>query len=444
MTRVANSNNPTNHLLRAWVVVGVALRFATALGLHVRNEDPSASEAKREVLVRVWWSLYYLERQLSIITGRPSVIVDSCCSVPLPVPFSEQQIAENANLIDASRRSSLASNISLIASSHTFSSDNRLGGDSGRSPPKIGVAEPNTASYFRAVVQMCIVTQSILTSLYSAATLIRSPGDIQQDIVRIGERIDIWAQKLPVEFNFQNPQNHVAMSNNVTFRQRTILAFQFCNAKILLTRPCLSGLGKAEKEHVEAAVSSSFSRRMAGICVDAAKMELDLLPDQPQPRFVYEFGPWWTLVHHLMQALAVFLLALSYSPATQQDNLVLADYCLKIIRWLHAMEDLQAERAHQVAIGCYEIIATRLSLPGAKMWTSSQMPDSGIAQHGAAQPALHGFHPTITGMQYGPDSPTPAYSGMTGDSSTFSYTSEGLFIPSASGQLYNGTYLHPF
>jgi hypothetical protein len=69
---------------RAWVVVGMALRFAQALSLHVRNEDPTASELKREVLVRMWWSLYTLDRQLSIITGRPSVMVDSNCSVTLP------------------------------------------------------------------------------------------------------------------------------------------------------------------------------------------------------------------------------------------------------------------------------------------------------------------------------------------------------------------------
>ncbi|KAK7178420.1 hypothetical protein DPSP01_014092 [Paraphaeosphaeria sporulosa] len=353
---------------QSWVVVGLALRFATALGLHVRNEDPSASVAKREVLVRVWWSLYYLERQLAIITGRPSVIVDSCCSVPLPVPFSEQQISENINIVDTLRRSGVASAVSQIAHSHSLSVPRPMsGGGTSRSPLSFGVADANSGSYFKAVVQLCIISQSILTSLYSAGTMIRSPGDLQQDIVQIGKRIDNWAVNLPVNFNFQSPFNNVTTSNNIALRQRTMLTFQFCSAKILLTRPCLNGLGKPDKKHEDEASSASFIRRMAGVCVAAAKMEVDLLPDQTQPRFVYEFGPWWILGHHLMQALAVFLLTLSYSPTMQQDNVVLAGYCIKIIRCLHAMEGPQAERAYEVAVGCYRIVAIRLSLPGLKV-----------------------------------------------------------------------------
>ena len=422
----------------------MALRFATALGLHVRNEDPSASGAKREVLVRVWWCLYYLERQLSIITGRPSVIVDSCCSVPLPVPFSEQQIADNVNIVNTSRRSSVGPALSPVAHSHPFPDTRPMsGGNNVRSPPSFGVAEANAGSYFKAVVQLCIITQSILTSLYSAGTMIRSPSDLQQDIVQIGKRIDGWAVKLPIDLNFQIPLSHVTTSDNMTFRQRTTLAFQFYSAKILLTRPCLSGLGKTEQGHKEGAVSASFTRQMAGICVDAAKIKVDLLPDQPQPRFLYDFGPWWILVHHLTQALAVFLLALSYSPAMQQDNVVLAGYCLKIIRWLHAMEDSQAERAHRVAVGCYELVANRLSLPGSRLRTSSQMPVAGISQDVAGQSSLHAFHPVVADISaYGPYLSMAAYSGMTDDSSTFPYASDGLFVPSTIGHLYDGPFFH--
>ncbi|KAK7177770.1 hypothetical protein PSPO01_16178, partial [Paraphaeosphaeria sporulosa] len=155
---------------RAWVVAGLALRFAIALGLHVRIEDPSASRAKREALVRVWWSLYYLERQLTIITGRPKDI----------------------NIV-------------------------------------------HSGSYFRAVVQLNTISQSILTSLYSAGSTIRSLGDLQKDAVQIGTRIDDWVVKLPINLYFQAPANNVATSDKVAFRQRTMLAFQFWSAKILLT-----------------------------------------------------------------------------------------------------------------------------------------------------------------------------------------------------------------
>jgi hypothetical protein len=260
----------------------------------VRNENPSASKPKREVLVRVWWSLYYLERQLTIITSRPSVIVDSCCSVTLPVPFSEQQISENVNIVDMLRGASVASAVSPIAHSHSLSEPRPMsGGNASRSPLSFGVADANSGSYFKAVVQLCIISQSILTSLYSVGTMFRSLDDLQKDVVQISKRIDDWAVKLPINFNFQAPSNNVTPSDKVAFRQRTVSAFQFCSAKILLTLPFLNGLGKLDKDYRDVAPSSCFIRRMAGICGGSAKMKVDLLPDQPQPRFVYEFGPWW-------------------------------------------------------------------------------------------------------------------------------------------------------
>ncbi|OAG07114.1 uncharacterized protein CC84DRAFT_1117220 [Paraphaeosphaeria sporulosa] len=428
---------------RAWVVIGVALRFATALGLHVRNEDPSASGAKREVLVRVWWSLYYLERQLSIITGRPSAVVDSHCSVPLPVPFSEQQILENINIVDSLRRSSVTA-ISPIAHSHSFSEPHPTsGGHSSRSPPYFGLADANSGSYFKAVVQLCTISQSILTSLYSAGTMVRSPSDLQQDILQIGKRIDDWAANLPVNFNFQTPFENLTTPDNSTFRQRTMLAFQLCSAKILLTRPCLNSLAKSDGENKEGS-SASFLRRMAIACVEAAKMEVDLLPDQPQPRFVYEFGPWWILVHHLMQALAVFLLALSYSSTMHQNNEVLAGYCAKIIRWLRAMGDSQAERAHQVAVGCYDVIAVRLSLPSTKLWIDPQVPDSGIRQDDAARAAFSAYHhPIAAEMGYGSDLAMPAYPGIAGDSAPFLYAPDpSSYYPQQNRNLCDGNYFH--
>jgi hypothetical protein len=99
---------------------------------------------------------------------------------------------------------------------------------------------------------------------------------------------------------------------------------------------------------------------MAGVCVAAAKMDVDLLPDQHRFSSAYQFGPWWALIHHLLHAFAVRLLSRSRSPATHEDNMILARYCMGIIRWLRAMEDPHAQRAKQAAARCYEIVAIPL------------------------------------------------------------------------------------
>lgn len=354
-------------LYSAWVVIGVALRFAMALGLHVRNEDKSASGSKREVLIRVWWSLYQLERQISIMTGRPSIIVDLYCSVPLPAPFFEQQTLDEGHVLNAFRRSSTASVVSPGTTLHQFS------GSRSMSSSISGARESDSGGHFKAAVQLCVITQSILVTLYTAGTKIRSPDDLQQDIVQLDQRLDDWLARLPAEFNFQIYPPGSTTSQTQTQRERTLLTFQFYSAKILLTRPCLRGLEGNGGGAQDAMAQVDFTRRMADICVDTAKAVVDMLPNQPQPRFIYEYGPWWTIVHNLMQALAVLLLALSYSAGVQQDDLVLAGYCKKIILWLRSMESSLAIRACVIAVNCYELVANRLSLPW-PLFSEGQVP----------------------------------------------------------------------
>ena len=359
---------------RAWVVVGMALRFAQALGLHIRNEDPTASGPKREVLVRIWWSLYSLDRQLSIITGRPSVTVDSSSSVTLPLPLSEDQII---------RTMSGSPRISRPSSSSTMPSPVYTGPQpmSGIETPHafVGVAraDANAGSYFKAVAQMATITQTILSSLYSASTLVRALGELQHDINHLSQRLDNWIASLPAEFDFQNRGADV---DTPGCRERMLLGFQFYGAKILLTRPCLGRMGQSSRDARTPTASPSFLQSVALLCVEAAKAELDLLPDQPDAQFIYQYAPWWNCVHHLTQAAASLLLALSSPLFAFQDHGVLASYAKKAIRWLRSMCDGLAYRAYLVAMSAFEAVANRLCLDMTDLLTEHAMTYSNVAQ----------------------------------------------------------------
>ena len=78
------------HVSRAWIMIGVSIRFALALGLHLRNEDPSADFRKKEALARTWWSLHMIECLISVITGRPPVLSHEDCTVPLPQDVNDR------------------------------------------------------------------------------------------------------------------------------------------------------------------------------------------------------------------------------------------------------------------------------------------------------------------------------------------------------------------
>ncbi|KAF2678676.1 hypothetical protein K458DRAFT_394724 [Lentithecium fluviatile CBS 122367] len=397
---------------RAWVAVGMALRFAQALGLHVRNEDPSASGPKREVLVRIWWSLYSLDRQLSVITGRPSVIVDSNCSVTLPLPLSEEQV--NDTIHAAARISRLSSSSAVSAlTSPTYTGPYPM---TGIEPPHTptGFARPdaNSGSFFRAIVQMATITQTILSSLYSASTMIRSPGELQQDISQLNQRLDNWAGSLPAEFDFHMRRSGMGTPLRNFYRERVLLGFQFYGARILLTRPCLGGFGPGRDGRSPTA-SVSFLHNMAVLCVEAAKAELDLLPDHPDARFISKNGPWWSNVHHLTQAVAAILLALSSSSYAFEDPVVLASYAKKAIRWLRSMYDRLAERAYLVALNAFRVVASKLALDITDLWNEHAMAYPSMGQTVVGDDVSEMAFPTKFAnsspvLRYGPDISMPA------------------------------------
>lgn len=391
----------------AWIVVGMAIRYAVALGLHVRNEDRSASSSKREVLIRVWWSLSHLERQINITTGRPSAVFELDCSVPLPAPFSEQQIVDS-NSVNTLRRSSLTPTASPTTYQHFMGPRSLSNSGLSDITPRSGVPEANPGSYFTATVQLSNITQSVLTSLYTAGTKTRSPDELQQAISQLGQRLDDWYAKLPLDFAFQMHRPGWATSQSPFHRERTFLTFQFCSAKILLTRPCLISLKGIWNQKTP----TDFTQRMASMCIETAKAVVDILPDQAHPLFLYEFGPWWTVVHNLTQALAVFLLALSYSHATFQDNIALAAYCTKIIRWLRSMDDPLSERAYRLALNSFEVVAKRLSLPISEdLFYEPQLPVSRMVPDIETQLVHPGTLSTAPEMVYGYTEPAISPSG---------------------------------
>ncbi|EMD64151.1 hypothetical protein COCSADRAFT_171218 [Bipolaris sorokiniana ND90Pr] len=395
---------------RAWTIVGIALRSAYSLGLHVRNEDPSANAKKRESLVQIWWSLYSLERMLSIITGRPSIVVDSYCSVPLPMTNPEDGRAEGTTAAYV--------NIGDTSISHLapFPVPSNVAANRPVTPQ--GFAKPSTSPglYFRAGVQLSIITQNILTSLYSAGTMIRSPSDVQQDSTFLCQRLDQWVSSLPLELR---PHGDGRGPSDGFSRERVLLKFQFCSARILLTRPFLAARRQPWKDSHDA----SFSRSMADGCIEAARAIVASLPDDFSSR-IHEDLPWWCLVHHMMQAVSVFLLGLSYPSSTSCEASVMIHHVRKAISWLQRMQGPVAARAHQIAFDCFERVARQYGVDVSDLWDrkeasvirdfhSDPVPDVRVPRPStttAAAPAsTYGGYNTTTGVNPAPHSEGPGF-----------------------------------
>jgi len=137
--------------------MGISLRFAHALGLHVRNEDRTTSMAQKETLLRMWWGLYSLEGILSTIVGRPSFVLEDYYSAPLPLPLAPEQLLDETlsyQIHERYRGTGVRQNAYQAASM---------------------TSEPsNAGSYLKSSVQVGMITQKTMIELYSAAVVTKS------------------------------------------------------------------------------------------------------------------------------------------------------------------------------------------------------------------------------------------------------------------------------
>jgi proline utilization trans-activator len=68
----------------AFLYVGTALRMAISLALHQEVRSSSFTNAEKEHRRRVWWSVYSLDRILSVKSGSPIMLHDEDIGIQLP------------------------------------------------------------------------------------------------------------------------------------------------------------------------------------------------------------------------------------------------------------------------------------------------------------------------------------------------------------------------
>ncbi|KAI4953081.1 hypothetical protein J4E86_006620 [Alternaria arbusti] len=139
-------------------------------------------------------------------------------------------------------------------------------------------------------------------------------------------------------------------------RERFLLRIYYWSTKVLITRPCLCRIER--RIATESSKSMNFNAESAETCVDAARNMTMLFPEQPDTQFIYSQGPWWDVVHLIMQSVAVLLLEMAYEGKHLKDERDDILTCIKkMIRWLRAMKvsDPVAARAHDVV---YKILNT--------------------------------------------------------------------------------------
>lgn len=95
----------TSHTNRCWNVIGVAVRVAQGLGLHLeQNESPrSMNQLSREMRRRTWYCCVFMDRLSATTFGRP-VLHQRPYSIPLPQAIDDEFLSDADEGCQASER----------------------------------------------------------------------------------------------------------------------------------------------------------------------------------------------------------------------------------------------------------------------------------------------------------------------------------------------------
>ena len=346
-------------------MTGAAIRAATALGMNMRNDSEKLKDSLKEMRYRVWWSLYSLEHRLCSLTGRVNCIVDEHCTTPLPVPLEEEKFdtEEGIKLLSKERQQgdrnpmSNSHSPSLPTTNTTTPSTERSNSgsktaDQSRSPPTLNASQgeldwakdipPNSSLFFLHLVQLTRLTQNVFQQLYNpTANFENTWSDIQSTIKDLNAQLDVWYRKLPLIFEFRRKQR-----DREFYEFRLSLGFFYYGTKMMVFRPCLCRLER--KIPNQSNKSYDFNRNSAQSCVEAAQDMLRLIPDEPNAVGLIRVGPWYSILHWIVQAASVLMLEISFRVSHMPEE---ADSILesskKAVRWLHALgeDNLAGARA---------------------------------------------------------------------------------------------------
>lgn len=289
-------------------------------------------------------------------------IIDTDCSVPLPLPFDEEglfpgraldlnhpaaQMLRRWSSQDSLNPDNMAAAVSTPSSTNSgnrrMASPKELFGhkaivDQNQSVP------PSNALYFFHHTKLSVLTSQVLDRLYRVGTMSQSWAQVQRIISAHESKLERWQSGLPSIFDFTTRQR-----DQQFHRQRVSLGFFYYSTLTIICRPCLCRIDR--KIPNQSGKAKNFNRDTAAKCVHAARDMIDMLPNEPNSIGLYTVAPWWCLVHHLVQAATVLMLELSFRSAhlpTEVEEIL--DCAKKAVSWLRSMseEDLAAYRAYKM------------------------------------------------------------------------------------------------
>ncbi|KAK5332102.1 hypothetical protein LTR93_001107 [Exophiala xenobiotica] len=240
----------TLELDKCWTFVGLMIRNAISLGLHINpSHDAGLSTIDKEFRKPLWWGCVVLDRTISMKFGRPpSIVLTDANAVDMPLEVDDQYITDHS------------------------------------SAPRQPLGRPARMSFFVQTIRLSNIIHGILSLLYSttrrvarkqeeATSLSRNmmeESSMVGDVLVLDGQLRAWWEDLP-SYLKQQP----AFPDDIDFqRQRNVMRIRFLQMRLLLQRPSflLFANNRSSDKFIKAVVIAS-----SNVCVEAAQETIGLI-----------------------------------------------------------------------------------------------------------------------------------------------------------------------
>ncbi|KAJ3494209.1 hypothetical protein NLG97_g4231 [Lecanicillium saksenae] len=272
---------------KCWITLGIAVRLAQALGLHMDFAGGTRSwsyllpvSQRIEIRRRVWYSLYVMDRLLALQAGRPPAIADGGFGIPLP-----------SNLDD---------------NKHDWEIDT----------PFPSSNEPSLGVYFLHVIELSRLSGDVVQRLNEG---IKTTNVRLAEARQLEAEFSAWKHKLPRYLRFDLV--HVFDKSPHFKRQRNMLAIQYHHLRALLHRQWLR-LPTPDPTHTQLWTETEpmEARRYGEICISEAHRTASLFHNLSDPSELIFGFPWWQLVDCVVCAASILIVALNLRRADESGT----------------------------------------------------------------------------------------------------------------------------
>ena len=317
----------TDVALSAWNVLGIAIRCAQALGMHLENNLHGLKDEAKLTRVRMWFAIVSLERMLSLVTGRPPMVKQADCSAPVPLPAS---LSDDESFRGTSTSSQILSPDDFLVrlagtTSSTLSS-------SAQGPKRYDKpTESITMTYFFYYLELNALGQRVLEGLYGPHIRHTKWSVIQDRISDLDAQLSQWSMTLPAALDITS-----SSKDPRTASFSVALAILSNSLRTIINRPSLCSKDRRVPHQSNSSVQTNHDS--ANKCVSSARAVLALLPTEPDPYSIRQSPVWWTIVYHIKRAVTVLMLEMAvrakHMPSEAEE--ILKD-AKKAVNWLRSM-----------------------------------------------------------------------------------------------------------